>query len=162
MDNFNVPLINCKPADVDAVSRLLQDYLVWPVRDGIDAGLISGGCFFGRPEDEIPTYAMEAHGIFDIVCADVSDNEDMSGAVGLAAPEIKALAHEILGVGEDAFVAKVRKALKPYYMANTPRYSFTGVFGLLKKETGQEEPQLQPGVITRFDDPYSIAHEDQY
>ena len=161
MDNFNLPFIHCKPADVDAVTGILQHYLVWPIRDGIESGHISGGCLFGRPKDEIPAHASRSHGIFDNICVDLSDDDDMAGAVGLAEPEIKALAREILGAGEDAFFAKVEKALKPYFMADTARYSFTGVFGLLKKQIGQEDPQLQAGVTERFDDPYSIAHEDE-
>ena len=98
--------------------------------------------------------------MFDTIGADLSDDEHMSGAVGLSAPEIKALACEILGAGEDAFMVQVGKALKPYYMAGIPRYSFTGVFTLLKRRTGQEDPQIRAGVIHRFEDAYSVLQDE--
>lgn len=160
VDNFNVPLINCEPTDFEAVSELLLEYLVEPVRTGIRHGDISGGCIVGRPADEVPHHAMEVCDMFDTIGADLSDDEHMSGAVGLSAPEIKALAREILGAGEDAFMVQVGKALKPYYMAGIPRYSFTGVFALLKRRTGQEDPQIRAGVIHRFDDAYSVVHDE--
>ena len=160
VDNFNVPLINCESTHVIAVIEILQEHFVRPVRAGIRNGDISGGCIVGRPAHEVPHYAMEVCDMFDTIGADLSDDEYMSGAVGLSAPEIKALAREILGAGEDAFMVQVGKALKPYYMAGIPRYSFTGVFTLLKRRTGQEDPQIRAGVIHRFEDAYSVLQDE--
>ena len=161
VDNSNVPLINCKPLDVDAISRLLWDLLVWPVRIGMDQGSIAGGCFAGLPDEDIPTHAKEANNQFDAICVDLSNGDFFSGAFGLTGFEVKALAREMLSGGEDVFMDKVERSLLPYYMADIPRYSFTGIFGLLKKLIGQAEPQFLGEGVKSLDDPYSTPRDDE-
>ncbi|KAF8876193.1 hypothetical protein CPB85DRAFT_1259945 [Mucidula mucida] len=103
VEDYNLPLINSTPGDIEDIVDAIFFHLVLPIATGLDDQVIAGGMIFGKPVSEEPSWVREsvtAGVLFEGIACDISDESSVHGAFGYTWDEVTALADEVLPTAE--------------------------------------------------------------